>query len=386
MFVRFLRGLFALLLFYSAYIKTAAADPAATFNEGPIAVEVHKKSTSSGEAVDLKVKVSNHKKSTVFSLENPARVVIDLHGIKIKKNKGYAIKGLPFISGIRFGYHADKARIVLDLISALPHYKWSEKAGVLTISFSPPNGEPEIVAEQSAPRQITPQPTAVTTISPDITPTPELTPSAAVTKRAEKLDRELDTIEELLPSREPKQEPAPTPAPSATLTPIPTIDTPTPAPTISPTSEPSATPAATPIESATPAATELPTTQALKDITFDYKDGERPIVKIVLSKKAEFEVQKKGAKDYLLKIKNCRELKPELKLPQFPPHDFAGFTMIQAEPVDKDIDIKIGVERNERITATPNENEIHISILQEEKPAAANRQQPAQRAVSAPRR
>jgi hypothetical protein len=369
------------------------------------------------EAVKLSVFQSQHKKSSVFSVPDPDRIVIDLLGATLKKNKDFTVKSSGLIKAVRFGAHSDKARIVIDLNPAKKSsYRTTESQGELTLLIESAGGSAdntpeekstkEKIIEQPKPTSI-PKATATVKIKPTVTPSPTKEPTIgakviaepeievpvfkeptikagkatskplATEKMVEEkivIDEnpEDSTIEDLLAKK-----PLPTATPVSQKT-----RTPKPVPTVIPTDIPTEaiivatetpTAAAEKSVSTVPAQTPLPQTQALKNIKFTYSQGVKlkPQIKVELVNKTQFELQKSDEKTYLLTIKDCREMKPELKLVNFPPHDFLGFTYIQAEENKTDINIKIGVERNKRIIAAPNENEIWISILEEEKPEAA---------------
>jgi len=106
--------------------------------------------------------------------------------------------------------------------------------------------------------------------------------------------------------------------------------------------------------------------QTLEDIKFYYqKPNNVPLLRIVLAKRPKFTLVKKGEKLYHLTIPNCAIKWSHLELPQFPPHDFKGFSLVMAEMLGKNMTLSIGVERGARVTAFGKNNEIWIKAVKD---------------------
>ncbi len=100
--------------------------------------------------------ISNY---NVFTLTDPARVVLDLMGVKLVASKGGVPPSDKMLKDIRVGEHPDKVRVVFDLIPAagLP-YQVTSVDDRLVVSFKPGSGfsaSPPIVvaAPAVAPRK-----------------------------------------------------------------------------------------------------------------------------------------------------------------------------------------------------------------------------------------
>ena len=88
-----------------------------------------------------------------------------------------------------------------------------------------------------------------------------------------------------------------------------------------------------------------------------------PLVKLKLSFRSEYKLTRRDQKTFDLEIPNCGVSSEVLALPFFPPHDFVGFTFVQATPTAGGLRIAIGVDRGVRVASVVNENEIWIKAL-----------------------
>ena len=82
-------------------------------------------------------------KYNVFTLTDPARVVLDLMGVELAAGKATVPPSDPLLKGIRMGTHPDKVRVVFDLIPAagLP-YHITSVGDRLVVTFEPGSGFP----------------------------------------------------------------------------------------------------------------------------------------------------------------------------------------------------------------------------------------------------
>ena len=180
----------------------------------------------------LKIMVPQDAKVESFTLENPARIVIDFHGVSIKTSENLVPPKNAVIKMIRLGAHADKLRIVMDLLTpTVPHYEW--RGG-------PRHATLRIVESGAAPAAAPIAPAApVTTAIPTPPAAPQLEPTKA---QAAPTAVKATTA----PTTAPAQ-PTKPPAPTATVTPTqtPTI-VPTKAATVAPTIAPTKAPVTQP--------------------------------------------------------------------------------------------------------------------------------------------
>jgi hypothetical protein len=119
------------------------------------------------------VKIMTPESATVesFALSNPARIVVDFIGLKLKKSEDLAAPKNGVIKQFRLGAHPDKLRVVIDLATAnAPAYEW--KAGPRQAILRISEGE---AAAPPAPAAVSPT-IAPSTPLPTSTPLPSSTP------------------------------------------------------------------------------------------------------------------------------------------------------------------------------------------------------------------
>ena len=369
-------GLVLFLISYNTSVSIAE-EQLASFADPQININVIETKKNNLDVIQLRVQSKKLTSSSLFSLENPSRIVLDLTGPNIKKNRTFNLKhGL--ISALRIGAHPEKTRLVIDIKSeTIPAYQWNESGTTATLTINssgtPVTSKEELVKEPSAKN--------TDIVISEIIPEKTLKPSPTVVD--EVLGIESDKIEELI-SKQPK----PTSTPKKTETPEPT-----PTQTATATNTPAATetakivatieaePADGPVAQTTPKAeekTEAAThpsvkvaepdgMQLVEDVRFEYTENSLPTIKIILKNRPQFELIKQDEKTYKLVLKDSKINRAALRLPQFPPHDFVGFTYFAPEENDSLVEFTIGVERNVRITASPNESEIWIRTAQDGK-------------------
>jgi len=282
------------------------------------------------------------------------------------------------VDQLRTGKHPEKVRVVLDVSSdKMPEYSWTNTSNILTMRIKPLKTFSQSGAKTSAKFARTDQksstdhkPSRLSLLDVKRAETSVVTPPLEKKERQDKLSTSRESIiEEKVIKPE---------------TIAPPIDNPVLALQKGPQSLPleNKQAAIPPIKSAAegetadkkiisrnPLETARVTTgedinsaqQFLEDIIFYYGKGDgTPTLKLRLSKRPKYKLVKKDAKYYHLTIPRCSLMWDHLKLPQFPPHDFKGFSMVMAERLGRDVKITIGVDRGTRITALANETEILI--------------------------
>lgn len=183
----------------------------------------------------VKIMAPENAKVESFALSNPARIVVDFIGLKLKKSEDLAAPKNGIIKQFRLGAHADKLRVVMDLATPnAPAYEW--KAG-------PRQALLRIAEGASAPAAVpaTPVPVVAAPTSPPV-----------ATQR---------------PASTPTSPAAPTPPPTNTSAPA----TPTARPTATSTTPPTATPLATSIPRA-PESAKTVTAPKLPEVAFEDSD------------------------------------------------------------------------------------------------------------------
>jgi type IV pilus assembly protein PilQ len=138
----------------------AAAQPAAKVASTPAKKITAIQPIRSDEEVKVYIigdgSISNY---NVFTLTDPARVVVDLMGVELVASKGRVPPSDKLLKNIRVGEHPEKVRVVFDLIPAagLP-YQVTSVDDRLVFSFKPGSGFPAkppivVTAPAAAPRE-----------------------------------------------------------------------------------------------------------------------------------------------------------------------------------------------------------------------------------------
>jgi hypothetical protein len=103
---------------------------------------------------------------------------------------------------------------------------------------------------------------------------------------------------------------------------------------------------------------------AVTGFEFEYAKSDRlPMIRIKLSERIEFKFSKVDDRLFKITIPEGGVASPALKLPQFPPHDFIGFTYFKAATTSTGLEISIGVERGIRINAFAQDSDILVKAL-----------------------
>lgn len=91
---------------------TSEAPKVETFNAGPVSLK-----TTVGSSGTTRVEVTGvgAKMSSVFSLQNPSRFVIDFSGTKLRTNDSKILSRSGAVKQVRLGKHPEATRVVLDL-------------------------------------------------------------------------------------------------------------------------------------------------------------------------------------------------------------------------------------------------------------------------------
>ena len=85
-----------------------------------------------------------------FTIKNPSRLIVDVHGLKSARNKTYALNNFPLISKVKLGVHKDKSRYVLYLDKGIKKYTHSTLQQKNGVKFSLMLGTPSKSQAQKA--------------------------------------------------------------------------------------------------------------------------------------------------------------------------------------------------------------------------------------------
>ena len=76
----------------------------------------------------------------------------------------------------------------------------------------------------------------------------------------------------------------------------------------------------------------------------------------------QYRLSRSNDRSYKLRIADCAIASESLSLPFFPPQEFAGFTVVQAAAIGRDLEITIGTDRGVRISAVPGDTAILLQV------------------------
>ena len=296
-------------------------------------------------SVILRIQSASAFTANVFTLENPARIVIDALGLKLQSQKSASPGKNKILKGFRLGFYPDKVRFVLDLNGkSLPSYSTSQEGNTFVLTIG---GEDELM--KLAPvetREEEPRVEASPTSTPEQkneTPLPEATATETP---------------EPTPTEKPEEKTA-TPAPP---TASPVVIQPSPTPTEIPP-QPTATQTPLPVvQGFGSAAKEADVENELGNIIFDESGPESSLLRLILWKDAAFKLSKE--KDYYtLSIPDCVPSGRHLILAHYPPENFTGINAVQVAFRKKETLLTIYVERGTRLSAYRNGSEIQVRAV-----------------------
>ncbi len=347
-------GFFAARLGLGTVLAAVVSVPASTW-AGPLA-QLERNGIKVSVVEDKgKVTIQVHSGSkvhaNVFGLVEPGRIVIDIPGKRFQRTDTLEIEGNDQVTGLRFGSHADKARIVVDLATVdEPKFAIDDSSTGLRVVLGAERSAPP--AKQVVPTAA-PQPTATRVAPPTRMPVPP-------------------TVAPVIPTRS---------VPTSVPTTVPTVR-PTAVPTVAEVKAWAVQPEVVVVDSTkivmkgnepvgaaqAEKQANAPSTsgQALQAILFERNpDNGEPLIKLRFSSRPRFLMTKSSERAYRLVVPDITLAGDQLALPFFPPQDFKGFTVVRAETRAKDVEIMIGVERGGRITPTTKDSEVWIQLAQQ---------------------
>ena len=236
-----------------AQTKQDGAGASTLSSKQKVTIIIDRERTPERTLLLLKIMVPQDAKVESFALENPARIVVDFHGVSIKTSENLVPPQNAVIKMIRLGAHADKLRIVLDLSTPnAPQYEWRGGARQATLRIVESGAAPAVAPVAPPPQSATPTKA----------PTPPAVVSVAPTPPAAEPTKVPATPTASKPTSVPTAQPTVTPSRKPSLTPTSTrTGTPTITPTTTPTSTPTRTATVAPTRAPTPPPTTAPTIQ-----------------------------------------------------------------------------------------------------------------------------
>lgn len=271
-------------------------------------------------------KNSQPKVVDLFELQNPNRIVLDVSNIKATSNSNYSIGKNLDVKKIRVGKHSQKVRFVLDIKDGnIPKFDVLTSVGNnlvvklnknIAMAKKPQN---TIAKNDPAPimqRNINSPQVMERNINPIQKMKKEETKVVSKSINTDSISTANESIQKKAKAKTEKNKP-----------------------------------------------TKLAGDQGLENIKFYFKkDKKTPLVRFMFVNKPKYTIKKKDEKKYLLTIENSRIRWPHLELPQFPPRDFRGFTMIMPSVKNGNLEIVIGVERGSKVVSFTKESEVWLKV------------------------
>lgn len=298
---------------------------------------------------------------TIFAVQNPPRLVIDLQERPFIKNGQYELQTLKPLKGVRFGVHKDKVRIVLDLVGLeVPPFKLRHQDGIAILSLlTLGNQELDL---QNTPTGPDPSPASSLITNTDKIKNPSSTPIPKL--KVPKLETSESELKAALPEEsEPIPESTSYISTSSSSLKALTLENIKPKPTIT----------SVPTVSATPNTAEVFDLRKLNSIKFTYLPEDRaPVIVFTLSARPDYSLARLSEKSFKLLIPKSAVLNTKLLNPFFPPRDFKGFNLVQVDPNSKsDLEIIIGVEKGVKLTSAIKGEEIIVRAINSAKASPA---------------
>lgn len=387
-------------LFHMSVASHSLAEGPSALSGGPktiaskdrVSVLIDREIEDTKSFIILKIAVPSDSKVNAFLLADPPRLVVDFEGASIKKSENFSAPTNGVVKQVRLGAHANKLRVVVDLIkSTPPEYEWKagKRQAIIKILeeerkvAAPPPAVPAVTsvappAAQPTIKQPVPEPTKVVAVATPTIAATNTTKAAAPTATSVPVATNTAVATPTIPAA-PQQKLADLEQPPAAAAGGNAASAPLGAPAAQGAPARPALPdyqsegAAQPeqvqqrlgdLEAKKGQAAQAATTFSIKGYKFEYLPDKTPVLKIALNKpRAQAQISKVDAETYKIEIKDCSLENEDLELPQFPPHDFVGFVMVVSEPVGKNVEISVSIE-NEIVLATS----IHDSEIWVKKP------------------
>ena len=293
----------------------------------------------------LRIQSASSFTANVFTLENPARIVIDALGLKLRSQKSATPGSNALLKGFRLGFYPDKVRFVLDLKGdQLPPYTTSQEKNTFTLRIG---GEDELIKLEPPSEER------------EVIKAPEKSPLPARTAEAEEVKEEATLVQPRLTSQTPVKEAIKkeTATPEPTNTAVATATVP-PQKSVAP-----ATPTqAENVQMDGSVAEEAGVENELKRLMFEDSEQDASLLRLRLWKEPTFKLTKDKS-FYTLTIPDCVPSGKHLILAHYPPENFTGVNAVQVAYKNKDTVLTIYVERGTKLNAYRSENEIVVKAV-----------------------
>lgn len=329
-------------------------------------------STQPTDPSTVKFTIPKNSSPQIFKLDNPDRLVMDIPGLKLRNNKTLAMSANDPLKSVRIGVHPDRVRVVFDLKAGqIPDYAVSADGRRVSLVFSKTATDASAMMASLSQKDPTVKDEAknvTSTLSDALQKLPSETivarkstpPIAALSKKIEPKTTDTDP-EEVFPLSPSSPAKIHTSEGSGTAQ---TIKGQLAAKTL--VESPDMPKVSPPVAAAlNPTSLQSPLAGGLKvsGIGFERdKTSQIPMIKISLSQRTPYTLSRTGQRAYRLAIPGATFAEEHLTLPQFPPQDFKGVTLVNPEKGNGQVEFFIGVDRDTKLASFSNENEIWIKV------------------------
>jgi len=113
-----------------------------SFYNNNVKIELTQEEEDDDSIIKLDVRAPQSSKTSIFTLKNPARIVLELEGAHVSRNKSFIVKKAVNLREFRIGAHMSSVRLVLEFNSEkLPRYSQFDHSGLVTLLVSEKNEE-----------------------------------------------------------------------------------------------------------------------------------------------------------------------------------------------------------------------------------------------------
>ncbi len=333
-------------------------------------------SANTDDSSSIKFTIPKNSSPQIFKLENPDRLVMDIPGLKLRNNKTLTLAANEPLKAVRIGVHPDRVRVVFDLKAGqIPEYTVSPDGRRVSLTFgkSPSdasammaslnqnsskakNSGQNVNSVISSALQNLPKETVVAKKTIPV-PVPAKIEQPSKKSDSSVSNTDPEEVFPLSPSSPAKihaSEGADEHSVKGRLADKTLVESPD-MPKVS-----------APVAAAlNPSSLQSPLSGGLKVSAIGFerdKNSQIPMIKISMTQRTPYTLTRTGQRAYRLTIPGATFAEEHLTLPQFPPQDFKGVTLVNPEKGNGQVEFFIGVDRDTKLASFSNDNEIWIKI------------------------
>ena len=320
----------------------------------------------------LKVNNPNIVSANKFTLPNPARIIIDISGLKIRQSENITVNNVPYIGRIRLGSHPPyTTRLVIDLRdNSIPSYTTFLNQGLLTVTLAKAGTminqgitNQSAINQGSTNQEITLKKPSIIKIDrinnmPSLDTQNQITNELAVTQSPSQVQN-VPTLTIPVPNREQNQRPTEPIMKFEETKIIPSNVVPEKRDEIETVLPKNEVGRGSQMPSI-PSDVNKDANCVLNSVSFDNDVTNSTIVKISLNRKVDFYMARTSSEIYKITLPNCKLASKNLGLPFFPSPEYKKFVFIQAKETTGGVEVSIGVEENTTLVNLQRDSQIWV--------------------------